>query len=184
VTTRVLALFGDAFARQFASESLTWVDHLIIAMVPLGILTIITGAIRVQGPKIARSFIGRSRENRALAEIELMSSTSKEVCELFNGNSIVRIMGKPKLAQILVFPKEYKDLEEKYERYDQELMNSKASLDQETNLHPIEDRSCGIHSLNTATSTRTGGPLMKCVGSWIYLHTICLMADKTYSVSK
>jgi hypothetical protein len=160
VNTRVLSLFGDAFARQFASESLTWVDHLIIAMVPLGILTIITGAIRVQGPMIARSFIGRSRENRALAEIELMSSTSKEVCELFNGKSIVRVMGKPKLAQILVFPKEYEKLEKIYEMEDQSLLIPTASP------NTIEDRSCGIHSLKTATSTtRTGGPLMKCVGS-------------------
>jgi hypothetical protein len=160
VNTRVLALFGDAFARQFASESLTWVDHLIIAMVPLGILTIITGAIRVQGPMIARSFIGRSRENRALAEIELMSSTSKEVCELFNGKSIVRVMGKPKLAQILVFPKEYEKLEDEYEDYDQE------SCSPEATPQTIEDISCGIHSLKTATSvTCPGGPLMKCVGS-------------------
>ncbi|KAF4440942.1 ankyrin1, partial [Fusarium albosuccineum] len=35
----ILALFGDQFAKQFMSESLTWVDHLIFAMVPLGIVT-------------------------------------------------------------------------------------------------------------------------------------------------
>jgi hypothetical protein len=51
-------------------------------MVPLGILTMITGAIRVQGSKMARSFIGRARENRALTELELMLSISGEVCEL------------------------------------------------------------------------------------------------------
>jgi hypothetical protein len=158
--SRVLALFGDEFARQFASESFAWVDHLILAMVPLGILTIITGAIRVQGPMIARSFIGRSRENRALAEIELMSSTSKEVCELFNGESIVRVMGKPKLAQILVFPEEYEKLRKEYEIYDRELCDSKASP------KSVDDKSCGIHSLRTATSTaKEKAPLMKCVGS-------------------
>ncbi|KAF2626591.1 hypothetical protein BU25DRAFT_449170 [Macroventuria anomochaeta] len=47
-------------------------------MVSLGVLTVIIGTIRVQGPKIARSLIGRARGNRALAEIELMSSTSGE----------------------------------------------------------------------------------------------------------
>ena len=69
---RVLALFGDQFAKQFTSESVTWVDHLIFAMVPLGIIAAITGAIRIQGTPMARPFIGRARENRAQAEIELM----------------------------------------------------------------------------------------------------------------
>ncbi|KAF2995700.1 hypothetical protein E8E13_003650 [Curvularia kusanoi] len=134
----LLALFGDEFAKQFASESLTWVDHLISAMVPLGILTTIRGAIRVQGPRIVRSFIGRGRETRALAEIELMSSTSKEVCELFNGKSIIRAIGKPKIAQILVFPEEYNRLQRKY--------NDEASGSGSAEM----DRSCGIHTLETA----------------------------------
>ncbi|KAJ4322380.1 hypothetical protein N0V84_004851 [Fusarium piperis] len=38
----LLALFGEQFARQFLSESLSFEDHIIIAVVPLGILTIIT----------------------------------------------------------------------------------------------------------------------------------------------
>jgi hypothetical protein len=95
------------------SESLTWVDHLIFAMVPLGIITAITAAIRVQGMQVAKAFVGRARENRALAEIELMSSTSGEVCELFNGNSIVRAMGAPKIEQFLIFPNEYDALEKR-----------------------------------------------------------------------
>jgi hypothetical protein len=113
-------------------------------MVPLGILTMITGAIRVQGSRIARSFIGRARENRALAELELMSSTSREVCELFNGKSIVRVMGKPSITQVLVFPYEYNAEAKK-------LSDGRAT-----------DASWGIHSLETATST---GPevLMQCV---------------------
>ncbi|KAJ8108493.1 hypothetical protein OPT61_g8136 [Boeremia exigua] len=141
----LLALFGDQFARQFASESFTWVDHLIFAMVPLGILTAITGAIRVQGPRIAKSFIGRGRENRALAEIELMSSTSKEVCELFNGKSIIRAMGRPKLAQILVYPREYERAKINNERNDLQRLMSPDTREE------IND-SCGIHTFETATS--------------------------------
>ncbi|KAH8770735.1 hypothetical protein F5883DRAFT_666080 [Diaporthe sp. PMI_573] len=114
----ILALFGDQFAKQFTSESLTWVDHLIFAMVPLGIISAITSAIRVQGMQVAKTFIGRARENRALAEIELMSSTSSEVCELFNGNSIVRAMGNPKIAQFLIFPKDYEELEKQHKKFD------------------------------------------------------------------
>ncbi|ETS85606.1 hypothetical protein PFICI_03631 [Pestalotiopsis fici W106-1] len=77
----ILALSGDQFARQFTSVNLTWVDHLIFAMVPLCIISAITSAIRIRGMRVAKAFIGRARENRALAEIELMSSTSGEVCE-------------------------------------------------------------------------------------------------------
>ncbi|KAG5754659.1 hypothetical protein H9Q70_002679 [Fusarium xylarioides] len=139
----ILALFGDQFAKQFTSESLTWVDHLIFAMAPLGIITAITGAIRVQGMPTARAFIGRAREHQAQAEIELMSSTSGEVCEIFNGNSIVRAIGDPKVAQFLIFPRQVDHLEESHE-----------SVDEAKTNHPpkryLEDDSCGIHSLETA----------------------------------
>ncbi|KAF4460772.1 hypothetical protein FALBO_12442 [Fusarium albosuccineum] len=74
------------------ATSLTAVAKEVICRREVGIVTVITSAIRVQGMQVAKAFIGRARENRALAEIELMSSTSGEVCELFNGNSIVRAM--------------------------------------------------------------------------------------------
>ncbi|KAK2931230.1 SPRY domain [Fusarium oxysporum f. sp. vasinfectum] len=102
----VLALFGEQFARQFLSETFTWYDHVIFACVPLGIMTAIAGAIRVQGHKFLKAFIGRARENKAAAEIEYMSSTSAEVGELFNGRGIVRTMGQPEIAQFIVFPDE------------------------------------------------------------------------------
>ncbi|KAM0435852.1 hypothetical protein ACHAPT_002743 [Fusarium lateritium] len=150
----ILALFGDQFARQFMSESLTWLDHLIFAMVPLGIITSITGAIRVQGSPILRAFIGRAKENRALAELELMSLTSEEVCELFNGKSIVRAMGKPKIAQFLIFPVEYDRLQREYAKLDKE-----GHIADETAAEPGDglDQSCGIHSLQTVTPS-----LMNC----------------------
>ncbi|EXF73778.1 hypothetical protein CFIO01_07406 [Colletotrichum fioriniae PJ7] len=141
----ILALFGDQFAKQFTSESLSWVDHLIFAMVPLGIISAITGAIRVQGMQVAKAFIGRSRENRALAEIELMSSTSGEVCELFNGNSIVRAMGKPRIGQILIFPGKYDNLEEAYKASDEALMNSEPkAVEKGTKSKELQDKS--MHS--------------------------------------
>ncbi|KAF2728108.1 hypothetical protein EJ04DRAFT_592429 [Polyplosphaeria fusca] len=118
----LLALFGEQFARQFMSESLTWLDHIIFAMAPLGIVTAIVGAIRVSGPAWARAFIGRARESRAAAEIELMSSTSREVCEVYNGKGVVRAMGTPKLTQFILFPAQYRN----------------------------RDDTCGIHTLKTA----------------------------------
>ncbi|KAK7420800.1 hypothetical protein QQX98_002604 [Neonectria punicea] len=153
----ILALFGEQFARQYTSESMTWLDHFIFAMVPLGILTTITGAIRVQGPRIARAFIGRARENRALAEIELMSSTSGEVCELFNGNSIVRAMGKAKIEQFLIFPSVYDQLEAEYKEADKRQDKTSEAA------RPPADRSCGIHTLKSVISMENGTNLMECV---------------------
>jgi hypothetical protein len=98
---RLLALFGENFAQQFLRESCTWLDHIIFAMAPLGILTAIVGAIRVGGFAWLKAVIGRARENRASAELELMSSTSHEVCELWNGEGIVRTTGKGYVKQIV-----------------------------------------------------------------------------------
>lgn len=88
------------------SESFGWLDHIIFAMAPLGIITAIVGAIRIGGPTWMRAIIGRARENRASAEVELMSSTSHEVCELWNGESVVRTLGRPLVKQIAVLRRE------------------------------------------------------------------------------
>jgi hypothetical protein len=77
-----------------------WADNIILAMAPLGIITAIVGAIRVGGPPSLKAVIGRARENLAVAETELMSSTSKEVCEVWNGREVVRCMG---LAPVVEF---------------------------------------------------------------------------------
>ena len=72
-------------------------------MAPLGILTAMVSAIRTGGPTFLRAAIGRARENRAEAEVELMSSTSHEVGELWNGQTVVRTMGPPKVELLLYF---------------------------------------------------------------------------------
>lgn len=91
------------------SESFSWLDHIAFAMAPLGIITAIVGAIRVGEPSWIRAVIGRARENRASAEVELMSSTSHEVCELWNGESIVRTLGRPLVKQLVVLRREIHD---------------------------------------------------------------------------
>ena len=78
-------------------------------MAPLGILTAIVGAIRVDGASWLKRLIGRARETTAGAEIELMSSVSQEVCEVWNGTSIVRSMGSPQVKQIIYLPAEKED---------------------------------------------------------------------------
>ncbi|KAF8541742.1 hypothetical protein BDD12DRAFT_731468, partial [Trichophaea hybrida] len=97
----LLALFGEQFAKQFMSQSMNWLDHIVFAMAPLGILTAIVAAIRVGGPSWLRAVVGRARENLAAVEVELMSSTSHEVCELWNGHGVVRSTGMPEVQQII-----------------------------------------------------------------------------------
>ncbi|KAJ3547472.1 hypothetical protein NM208_g1493 [Fusarium decemcellulare] len=83
----VLALFGERVTMQFMSQAMGWADHIILAMAPLG----------------------RARESRAIPEAELMSSTSNEVCELWNGHEIVRVMGKGPIREFIILlppPKE------------------------------------------------------------------------------
>jgi hypothetical protein len=74
-------------------------------MAPIGVLTAFVSAIRVGGSPWLRALIGRARENLAQAELELMSSVSREVCELWNGRSIVRTMGTPMVKKIIHLPK-------------------------------------------------------------------------------
>ena len=79
-------------------------------MAPLGILTAVAGAIRVNGASWLKRLIGRARESNADVEIELLSSVSQEVCELWNGRSIVRSTGQPEIKQIIHIPAENGDI--------------------------------------------------------------------------
>ena len=88
-------------------------------MAPLGIITALVAAIRVGGPSWLTAVVGRARENRATVEMELMSSTSHEVGELWNGQGIVRTMGRPQVQEIIYLP-EMKDNPETYGLYTKE----------------------------------------------------------------
>ena len=87
---------------QFMSQSTGWADNIILAMVPLGIVTAVVSAIRVGGPQWLKAIIGRAREPRTVAEVELMSCTSHEVCELWNGQGVVRVMGEGPIREFII----------------------------------------------------------------------------------
>jgi hypothetical protein len=55
----LLALFGDLPTKQFLSLSTGWYDNIALAVVPLGIPTILVSAIRVAGSKLLKTIIGR-----------------------------------------------------------------------------------------------------------------------------
>lgn len=97
----LLALFGEQVTKQFLSESLSLWDNFIFAMAPLGIVTAIVSAIRVCGGPSLRAFIGRAQEGGGIAEAELCSSTSRDVCELYHNGAIVRVFGRPKILEVV-----------------------------------------------------------------------------------
>ncbi|KAF8244011.1 hypothetical protein K440DRAFT_526639, partial [Wilcoxina mikolae CBS 423.85] len=99
----LLALFGDQFAKQFMSQSMSSTEDIIFACAPLGILTAIVGAIRVGGPTSFKAIIGRTTEPKGMVEMELLSSTSTDVCELWDGEGFVRIMGASPVIELFYF---------------------------------------------------------------------------------
>ncbi|KAH7311891.1 hypothetical protein BKA65DRAFT_157187 [Rhexocercosporidium sp. MPI-PUGE-AT-0058] len=91
----LLTLFVEQVTKQFLSLSVGWADNFMLAIAPLGILTVVVSSIRVTKDRYMKALVGRARESQAMAEAELLSSTSEEVCELFDGNQIVRVLGAP-----------------------------------------------------------------------------------------
>ncbi|KAF5698866.1 pfs ankyrin repeats & 6-phosphofructo-2-kinase, partial [Fusarium mundagurra] len=100
----LLALFGDSMTRQYLSESTYYLDYFIFAMAPIGIITAIISAIRVCGHPSLRAFIGRSQEGDGVVEAELCTSTSRDVCELFNKGGITRVLGRPNILELIHVP--------------------------------------------------------------------------------
>lgn len=56
----LLTLFGEQVTKQFLSLSLGWADNFMLAMAPLGILTIVVSAIRVTKDRMLKALVGRS----------------------------------------------------------------------------------------------------------------------------
>ncbi|KAF9767963.1 hypothetical protein IL306_014797, partial [Fusarium sp. DS 682] len=108
----LLALFGERVTTQFMGQSTGWADCIALAMAPIGVITIIVSAIRVAGPRILKAVIGRARENVAAVELEVMSSTSPEACELWNSQTraVVRCPGTTDNCEfVCIYPKSMQD---------------------------------------------------------------------------
>lgn len=100
-----LALLGDSPTKQYLSECITLEYIVIFAVAPLGVITAVVSAIRICGTPSLRAFVGRAQEGAGVAEAELCSSTSRDVCEIYSNGGIARIFGQPKLLEIIHDPK-------------------------------------------------------------------------------
>ncbi|KAF4838739.1 hypothetical protein CGCTS75_v000480 [Colletotrichum tropicale] len=110
----LLALFGEQMTKQYISESTTYYDYLIFGMGPISVITTIVSTIRLCSPASLRAFIGRSQEGNGAIEAELCTSTSRDVCEVFNNGGITRVLGRPKLLELIRTPKYYLPYMEEY----------------------------------------------------------------------
>jgi hypothetical protein len=97
----LITLFGDNVTTQFLKSSFTVFDSILFAMAPIGIITAITSVIRVGSMKLLKALIGRSRESSESVEIELLSSTSQNISETWNGFDLVRESGNGNVLEVV-----------------------------------------------------------------------------------
>lgn len=60
----LLSLLGDSMTKQFLSDSTTFLDYIIFAVAPIGIITAVVSAVRLCGSTALRAFIGRSQRGQ------------------------------------------------------------------------------------------------------------------------
>lgn len=97
----LITLFGEQATKQFLSESTSFTDSIIFSIAPLGLITAVVSVIRIYGSSSFKSIIGRSQEAHGVAEAELCSSTSQDVCELWSNGGICRVFGRPKILDFI-----------------------------------------------------------------------------------
>ncbi|KAJ2902236.1 Hemopexin/matrixin conserved site [Zalerion maritima] len=86
-------------------------NNLATDLAPFLSLFAVVSAIRVCGSPSLRAFIGKAQEGGGNAEAELCSSTSRDVCKLYNNGGIARVFGRPKILEIVYDPDLSRDAE-------------------------------------------------------------------------
>lgn len=59
--------------------------------------------IRICGSSSLRAFVGRAQEGPAEAESELLPCVSASTAELFNDGGVTRVLGRPKIMEIVAW---------------------------------------------------------------------------------
>ncbi|KAK2773615.1 hypothetical protein CKAH01_13533 [Colletotrichum kahawae] len=133
-----LAPFGESMTKQYLSESISLIDYFIFAMGPIGIITTLVSVIRLCGYTSLKAFIGRSQEGSATVEAELITSTSRDVCELYNHGGISRLVGQPRILELIYIPPSERSLSESsYSERSSSEMSSSESLSSESSSSDI-----------------------------------------------
>jgi hypothetical protein len=100
----ILQLFGEQVTLQYLAESTSVLDCIIFAMAHLDILTAVVSVIRICGDSALKAFIDRAQEGSGVAELELCSSTGKDIADLYQHGFITRVFGRPHVLEALHAP--------------------------------------------------------------------------------
>ena len=161
----VIALFGEQVTKQFLSQSTTILDVVIFSVGPLGIITAVVSCIRVSNVSFLKSVVGRAREPHGIPEVELCTSTSENVCELWSNGGICRVFGRPRILEFIY--KRPTDTKAYRAEYDDDGMEVPAK--------------CGIESTMEVFNTGDSGQLQ---GQWQETSSYGLMFGNRFSGKK
>jgi hypothetical protein len=100
----ILQLFGEQVTLQYLAESTSFLDCIIFAMAPLGVLTAVVSVIRICGDSALKAFIGCAQEGSGVAEVALCSSTGKDIADLYQHGVITRVFGRPHILEVVHAP--------------------------------------------------------------------------------
>jgi hypothetical protein len=96
----LLALFGRDATNQFLSQSVSILDWVIFATAPLGIPFAVIAVNRISRMEFSKSLIGLAEDRVWDVEKDLMSSTSEDVSEFWDGEKVVRVVGRSRVSEL------------------------------------------------------------------------------------
>lgn len=101
-SSSLLGIFFQDVTNEFLRQSTDLFDWVLFAIGPLGVGSVLLAAIRVLGSRFLKYRIGKAGEDEDLIEKDLMSSTSPNVWELWNGYEVVRVTGQADIQEFLL----------------------------------------------------------------------------------
>ncbi|RAL09283.1 uncharacterized protein BO97DRAFT_427553 [Aspergillus homomorphus CBS 101889] len=98
--TILLALFGKDATNVFLSQSVSVLDWVLFAIAPMGVPFAVLAVIRTSQMHFLKSLAGLAEDKPAHVERDLMSSTSSEVSEIWDGKKVVRVIAPSRVSEL------------------------------------------------------------------------------------
>ncbi|KAL2797285.1 hypothetical protein BJX66DRAFT_298056 [Aspergillus keveii] len=115
--TVLISLFGRDATNRFLSQSVSIFDWLIFALAPLGVPTAIIAVIRTSQMQFLKRMVGLAEDKGSDVEKDLMSSTSDEVSEIWDGEKVVRVIRPSTVSELFFTRLNTNAMEEPYGIY-------------------------------------------------------------------
>ncbi|KAL2859420.1 hypothetical protein BJX68DRAFT_252352 [Aspergillus pseudodeflectus] len=115
--TVLISLFGRDATNRFLSQSVSIFDWLIFALAPLGVPTAIIAVIRTSQMQFLKRMVGLAEDKVSDVEKDLLSSTSDEVSEIWDGEKVVRVIHPSTVSELFFTGLNANGMEEPYGIY-------------------------------------------------------------------